>query len=304
MANDSTADHLVPLLLAFLAPKFPLPMLLLYAFTRIRQDDAGAPALDTSTPIAWNHHHKAEQAHHQQQADQAGRKVVMNEKAERTPEPWPQAAPSNLPAFPAGWEYAEPPSAAIQTRAWQLLQHLWQHGAGTTAVEQTEGQWITYRSEVVANGKRGVVAYRIRKGARPQATAQNAPPRPTQAAPAAPPPPGVLTSSPAPHEALPPVAAVPSTPTSPARPVLRQGSGMGALVADAPWVMALQIALGIVPADGKFGAHTRDGVMKYQATHGLVPDGVVGAKTWAALDTSGADVQALHSHPPQQQPHA
>jgi putative chitinase len=35
--------------------------------------------------------------------------------------------------------------------------------------------------------------------------------------------------------------------------------------------------------DGVFGAHTEEAVIDFQTRHGLRPDGVVGARTWAAL---------------------
>lgn len=76
--------------------------------------------------------------------------------------PWPQQVPKGLPAFPgAGWQYDEPPPAAVQQRAQQLVQQLWSGGAGTFKTEQTAGRWITYRAEVVKSGKKGVVAYRV-----------------------------------------------------------------------------------------------------------------------------------------------
>ena len=37
-------------------------------------------------------------------------------------------------------------------------------------------------------------------------------------------------------------------------------------------------------ADGKFGTKTRDAVIRFQKANGLEADGVVGRKTWAALD--------------------
>ena len=47
-------------------------------------------------------------------------------------------------------------------------------------------------------------------------------------------------------------------------------------------VVTLQKALGIT-ADGDFGPKTEAAVKEYQRTHNLVADGIVGAKTWAAL---------------------
>jgi len=80
--------------------------------------------------------------------------------------PWPQEAPSGLPPFPgAGWQYDEPPPAAVVQRAGQLVSSLWSAGAGTFKIEQTGGRWIAYRAEQVRSGKKGVVAYRVKSGA-------------------------------------------------------------------------------------------------------------------------------------------
>lgn len=59
------------------------------------------------------------------------------------------------------------------------------------------------------------------------------------------------------------------------RPLVRQGS-TGKHVAD------LQGALGLV-ADGIFGPKTRTAVVAFQRRKQLLPDGVVGGMTWAAL---------------------
>lgn len=101
--------------------------------------------------------------------------------------PWPVVVPDGLPTFPgAGWEYDEPPPAAVQQRAAQLVAPLWRQGKGSNRTEYTAGRWITYRAEIVRSGKQGVVAYRLKGGStlkRP-APDQASAPRPPAAAPA------------------------------------------------------------------------------------------------------------------------
>jgi N-acetyl-anhydromuramyl-L-alanine amidase AmpD len=60
-----------------------------------------------------------------------------------------------------------------------------------------------------------------------------------------------------------------------ARPTLRRGSSD-------PFVATLQRKLKL-PAGGLFDAHTEATVRAFQRNHTLVPDGIVGPKTWAAL---------------------
>ena len=60
-----------------------------------------------------------------------------------------------------------------------------------------------------------------------------------------------------------------------ARPVLRRGDR-------GVHVELLQCKLGIEP-DGIFGFGTENAVKKFQTEHGLTADGIVGAKSWAAL---------------------
>ncbi|NLI59886.1 MAG: peptidoglycan-binding protein [Clostridiales bacterium] len=38
------------------------------------------------------------------------------------------------------------------------------------------------------------------------------------------------------------------------------------------------------PIDGIFGPLTRSAVVRFQLDNGLVPDGIVGPRTWAAID--------------------
>lgn len=67
------------------------------------------------------------------------------------------------------------------------------------------------------------------------------------------------------------------------RPVVGVGSGGGALQA----LTGLLVAKGYLeepPADGRFSEAVRKAVVAFEAANGLVPDGVVGPDTWAALE--------------------
>lgn len=81
--------------------------------------------------------------------------------------------------------------------------------------------------------------------------------------------------------ATPPAVLIPAVePKPPAgvvpRPTLRRGDRGEA-------VRALQTLLGIAPADGSFGPITEAKLRAWQAGKHLVPDGIVGPKTWAML---------------------
>jgi peptidoglycan hydrolase-like protein with peptidoglycan-binding domain len=63
---------------------------------------------------------------------------------------------------------------------------------------------------------------------------------------------------------------------NPGRPTLRRGA-IGDLVKQ------IQSKLGLVTQDGVFGPKTEAAVRTFQRFQGLVPDGIVGPKTWAML---------------------
>jgi peptidoglycan hydrolase-like protein with peptidoglycan-binding domain len=67
-----------------------------------------------------------------------------------------------------------------------------------------------------------------------------------------------------------------------ARPVLRQGSRGASVTYLQQRLVALHYDVGSV--DGIFGAQTYHGVVAFQKVNSLARDGIVGARTWAALD--------------------
>jgi peptidoglycan hydrolase-like protein with peptidoglycan-binding domain len=90
---------------------------------------------------------------------------------------------------------------------------------------------------------------------------------------------GILEGT-APAPVLVPATEPPKQPGAPVgRPTIRRGVS-GDLVA------TIQVKLGI-EANGKFGPKTEAAVRSFQRTRGLVPDGIVGPESWAALDTLG-----------------
>lgn len=204
--------------------------------------------------------------------------------------PWPAVTPTGLPPFPGpGWEYDEPPPPAVVQRARELAAPLWRWGKGQIKQEQTAGRWITYRAEIVANGKQGVVAYREK--------------RPRLAPGTPPPPPSVPFGVPHPSSTAPSSPSAPPAqgglPPSFALPVLSYGIGLKPAPPSQD-VITLQLKLqehGFMKggsADGRFGTGTRDAVLAFQKARGLAPNlpnadllkrgfGVVRDKTWSAL---------------------
>jgi peptidoglycan hydrolase-like protein with peptidoglycan-binding domain len=162
--------------------------------------------------------------------------------------PWPQVVPAGLPAFPGpGWMPDEPPPPEVQARANQLLPQLWACGAGTYKVEQTAGRWIAYQAVMVGAGQ-AVVASQL--------------------------------ASAAPAPAPSPVVPVPS-----AYPQLQQGSSGSAVNTLQQLLTTAGFPITGADADvfGTFGASTKRSVVAFQGAHGLIQDGIVGPKTWAAL---------------------
>lgn len=81
----------------------------------------------------------------------------------------------------------------------------------------------------------------------------------------------------APVPVLIPAAELPQPDGGAGRPTLRRG-------ATGELVTALQARLKIEQSGGTFGPKTEAAVRAFQRDHGMVPDGIVGPKTWAALD--------------------
>lgn len=77
------------------------------------------------------------------------------------------------------------------------------------------------------------------------------------------------------------------------KPTLRRGS-QGAYVTLAQTKL-IQMGYDLTPygADGKFGAKTEAAVKQFQRDQGLEADGIVGPKTWAALDDGKAETYTV-----------
>lgn len=85
----------------------------------------------------------------------------------------------------------------------------------------------------------------------------------------------------APASILIPAVEPPAGPgAAPGRATLRRGA-TGELVKQ----VQQQSGMAVADADGVFGAKTEAAVRVFQRAHGLVPDGIVGPKTWAVFRT-------------------
>lgn len=76
-------------------------------------------------------------------------------------------------------------------------------------------------------------------------------------------------------------------PVETVKPVLRQGS-RGDSVRELQQVLNC-LGFDCGAADGVFGAKTKTAVERFQKAHKLTVDGIVGARTWAALDSAESD---------------
>lgn len=70
------------------------------------------------------------------------------------------------------------------------------------------------------------------------------------------------------------------------RPTIRKGNKNTYVKEAQLKLLQLGYSLGICGADGDFGHATEDAVKKFQKDHGLTVDGVIGPKTWEALDAA------------------
>lgn len=89
----------------------------------------------------------------------------------------------------------------------------------------------------------------------------------------------ILSGEAPPPLLIPPVEPTPSPKVGAPRPTLRRGSP------EEQWIRELQMLLGVA-VDGMFGGKTEAAVRAFQRSQNIVPDGIVGPKTWAKLDAA------------------
>lgn len=93
-----------------------------------------------------------------------------------------------------------------------------------------------------------------------------------------------------------PVATTQTQQTTEKRPTLRKGNKNIYVKQVQEKLLALGYNLGICGVDGDFGNATEAAVKQFQKDHGLVVDGVVGAKTYAALDAAKKPAEKLKTY--------
>jgi peptidoglycan hydrolase-like protein with peptidoglycan-binding domain len=91
----------------------------------------------------------------------------------------------------------------------------------------------------------------------------------------------ILNGSAPPLRPIPPVEPV-RPDGRPGRPTLRRGMS-------GEFVRQVQERLGVFPSNGQFGPRTEAAVRAFQREQGLVPDGIIGPRSWQALDADDAD---------------
>lgn len=89
----------------------------------------------------------------------------------------------------------------------------------------------------------------------------------------------LLSGEAPPPRLIPAVEPTPSPNVGTPRPTLRRGSR------EEQWIRELQMLLGVA-VDGVFGGKTEAAVRAFQRSQNIVPDGIVGPKSWAKLDAT------------------
>ena len=91
----------------------------------------------------------------------------------------------------------------------------------------------------------------------------------------------ILNGSAPPMRLIPPME--PTRPDgTPGRPTLRRGMS-------GEFVRRVQERLNVFPSNGQFGPRTEAAVRAFQREQGLVADGIIGPRTWQALDADDTD---------------
>ena len=78
------------------------------------------------------------------------------------------------------------------------------------------------------------------------------------------------------------------------KPTLRRGSVGVYVVECQETLLAKGYSVGSKGADGKYGPNTQTAVKQFQQDHDLVPDGICGPLTWAALEQDTGDRYTVH----------